>query len=132
MHYTALHYTAGLWCVGVVLGWVLTFRTDLKLRGLWVGIICGVFTTAVLCLVSLIRTNWSQEAHLAALRTGTHGKLGRPIDDTTADFSNSSSDAPELLQQRQLHTAAAVNTTTGDLQEIELSPAQRSTSDLPV
>jgi hypothetical protein len=112
---------------------VLTFRTDLKLRGLWVGIICGVFTTAILCLVSLLRTNWSKEAHLAAVRTGTHGKLECPIDDATADFSSSSNEVPEQLQQRQLHTAAAaVTSTTAGLQEIELSPAQRSTSDLPV
>ena len=124
-----------------MLGWVLTFRTHLKLRGLWVGIICGVFTTAVLCLVSLLRTDWAQEAHLAAVRTGTHGKLECPIDDTTVAAADSSSSSGHALeptlqqQQRQVHAAAAaaVTASNGELQDIELSPVRvHSASDLPV
>ena len=57
-----VYLITGLWAVGVALGYTLTFPVHLRLRGLWIGIICGIFTTATLCLTTLLRTDWAQEA----------------------------------------------------------------------
>ncbi|KAG5179895.1 hypothetical protein JKP88DRAFT_326046 [Tribonema minus] len=59
----------GLWCVGVLSGYLLAFRAGYALRGLWMGVIAGVATTAVLNLTELLRVDWPEEARLALART---------------------------------------------------------------
>ncbi|KAG5179885.1 hypothetical protein JKP88DRAFT_273722 [Tribonema minus] len=62
-------FQAGLWCVDVLSGYLLGFRAGYALRGLWMGVIAGVATTAVLNLTELPRIDWPKEARLALART---------------------------------------------------------------
>ncbi|KAG5179890.1 hypothetical protein JKP88DRAFT_273728 [Tribonema minus] len=62
-------FQASLWCVGVLSGYLLAFRAGYALRGLWMGVIAGVATTAVLNLTELLRVDWPREARLALART---------------------------------------------------------------
>eukprot|EP00611_Tribonema_gayanum_P003587 TRINITY_DN12844_c0_g1_i1.p1 TRINITY_DN12844_c0_g1~~TRINITY_DN12844_c0_g1_i1.p1 ORF type:complete len:654 (-),score=189.96 TRINITY_DN12844_c0_g1_i1:927-2789(-) len=74
----------GLWCVGVLSGYLLAFTAGLELRGLWTGVCLGVFTTAMLNLAVLLRVNWPLEARLAAIRTDTVSTLTIPASPSTA------------------------------------------------
>ncbi|KAG5192353.1 mate-domain-containing protein [Tribonema minus] len=75
----------GLWCAGVLSGYLLAFTAGLELRGLWTGVCLGVFTTAMLNLAVLLRVNWPLEARLAAIRTDTVSTLTIPASPSAAE-----------------------------------------------
>ncbi|XP_024538637.1 protein DETOXIFICATION 16 [Selaginella moellendorffii] len=51
--------------VGLPLGSVLAFFFDLKGRGLWIGIVCGIATQATLLTIVTLSTNWQKQAREA-------------------------------------------------------------------
>eukprot|EP00892_Ulva_mutabilis_P001187 jgi/Ulvmu1/11069/UM007_0251.1 len=55
----------GFWGVGVTTGAVLTFGLGRGLRGLWVGILCGICSTAVMNFCAFYRLDWAAEAAAA-------------------------------------------------------------------
>ncbi|KAA6429172.1 MAG: hypothetical protein FRX49_00568 [Trebouxia sp. A1-2] len=58
----------GFWMVGFTMGWALTFKAGLGLSGIWLGILGGVTTTAVLCFGSMLQVDWQEEARKARRR----------------------------------------------------------------
>ena len=44
----AILHMVAFWCVGVPLGAFLGFRTPLRERGLWIGLVAGLATAAIL------------------------------------------------------------------------------------
>jgi hypothetical protein len=84
--------TIGLWVVGITLAYTLTFSLHMKLQGLWISIICGIATTATLCTVALVRTDWRQQARTAVAATvGTAVSSIKSTTSSTSCSSNSSS-----------------------------------------
>ncbi|KAL6765141.1 mate-domain-containing protein [Haematococcus lacustris] len=55
----------GFWGFGVVLGYLLTFKAGMGLKGLWIGLLAGDFAAMVLSAAVLSRTNWQREADVA-------------------------------------------------------------------
>ena len=49
---------AGFWGVGMTSAAVLTFVFDYGVAGLWLGTIAGVFTSAALNMILLLRVDW--------------------------------------------------------------------------
>ncbi|DBB01927.1 TPA: hypothetical protein ACH3X1_000519 [Trebouxia sp. C0004] len=55
----------GFWVVGFTTGYLLTFKADFGLAGIWWGIFWGISVTAALCAISMLRVNWQGEADKA-------------------------------------------------------------------
>lgn len=58
----------GFWLLGVLLGYMLTFRVGLGIRGLWIGIASGDTAAASLNMILVLLINWKREAQKAAER----------------------------------------------------------------
>ena len=61
-----VYNAVGFWGVGVVSGYLLTFRAGLGVAGLWYGFVAGIVTTGALNIAALLRVDWAAEAERAA------------------------------------------------------------------
>ena len=91
-----LYNFAGFWAAGFSLGYLLTFRYDLGLPGLWFGIMVGLNTTAALNINSLLATDWKAEADKAASARNEALDVAAAI--TEFDLDEMESDGDRLLQ----------------------------------
>ncbi|KAL0044593.1 hypothetical protein WJX82_001696 [Trebouxia sp. C0006] len=55
----------GFWVVGFTTGYLLTFKANFGLAGIWWGIFWGISVTAALCAISMLRVDWQGEADKA-------------------------------------------------------------------
>lgn len=46
--------------IGVPIGCVLGFKTQLQAKGLWIGLICGLFCQAIALMLITLRTRWAK------------------------------------------------------------------------
>lgn len=65
---------ASLWLVGVLSGYLFTFKLGLGVSGLWWGLTCGLFTAAVFNLILVSRTNWEEQVQKAKERLKLEAK----------------------------------------------------------
>ncbi|XP_057815921.1 protein DETOXIFICATION 41 [Cryptomeria japonica] len=56
---------ATYYCVGLPIGMVLGFKTDLGVKGIWWGMIVGVALQTLVLIVITSRTNWNKEVQTA-------------------------------------------------------------------
>eukprot|EP00669_Euglena_mutabilis_P010004 TRINITY_DN479_c0_g1_i2.p2 TRINITY_DN479_c0_g1~~TRINITY_DN479_c0_g1_i2.p2 ORF type:complete len:155 (+),score=34.87 TRINITY_DN479_c0_g1_i2:672-1136(+) len=64
----ALAFFVGGWVVALPLAWLLAFRVDLGVTGLWYGMAGGYGTILLLSLFNVVRANWDALASRAASR----------------------------------------------------------------
>uniref|UniRef100_A0A5K3EUQ1 Multidrug and toxin extrusion protein n=3 Tax=Mesocestoides corti TaxID=53468 RepID=A0A5K3EUQ1_MESCO len=80
------------------LGFWLLLSTPLKLMGLWVGFVSGLFAMSSVYLIVLLRTNWQQQTVLAAERTST--RKNESHDDQTDIVQTISDDADISVDEK--------------------------------
>ncbi|CAK9156752.1 unnamed protein product [Ilex paraguariensis] len=54
--------------IGLPLGFLLGYKTRLKVEGIWMGMICGTFLQTLILLFIVWRTNWKEEVAQASER----------------------------------------------------------------
>ncbi|PON68077.1 Multi antimicrobial extrusion protein [Parasponia andersonii] len=63
--------------IGLPLGFFLGYETNLKVEGIWIGMICGTFLQTLILVYIIYKTNWNKEVEQASERlrswTGREG-----------------------------------------------------------
>ncbi|XP_059456553.1 protein DETOXIFICATION 34 [Corylus avellana] len=54
--------------VGLPFGFLLGYKSKLRVEGIWIGMICGTFLQTLILLVIIYRTNWKEEVEQASVR----------------------------------------------------------------
>ncbi|KAL3622145.1 Protein DETOXIFICATION 34 [Castilleja foliolosa] len=64
--------------IGLPIGFVLGYKTNLGVQGIWMGMIFGTFLQTVILLIIVWRTNWNEEVEQASERMRKWG--GETVD----------------------------------------------------
>ena len=56
----------GYYVLALPIGIPLALLTPMKVFGIWVGLLLGIFVEAVIFMVLVLRTNWTREAELVS------------------------------------------------------------------
>ncbi|XP_047332781.1 protein DETOXIFICATION 24-like [Impatiens glandulifera] len=54
--------------IGIPIGLLLGFCTDLQVRGVWIGMICGTITQIICLSIMICRTNWDDQVEKTSQR----------------------------------------------------------------
>ncbi|XP_024029583.1 protein DETOXIFICATION 34 [Morus notabilis] len=54
--------------IGLPLGFLLGYKTNLKVEGIWIGMICGTFLQTLILVYIIYKTNWNKEVEQASER----------------------------------------------------------------
>jgi MATE family multidrug resistance protein len=65
----------GFWCVGVPTSWLLGFRTDLGMRGLWWGLVAGLVVVSLILLARVRHRLAREVARIVIDRSGEEAAL---------------------------------------------------------
>ncbi|XP_047332253.1 protein DETOXIFICATION 24-like [Impatiens glandulifera] len=60
--------------IGIPIGLLLGFCTDLQVRGVWIGMICGTITQIICLSIMIWRTNWDDQVEKASQRISRWSK----------------------------------------------------------
>ncbi|VDD80914.1 unnamed protein product [Mesocestoides corti] len=84
------------------LGFWLLLSTPLKLMGLWVGFVSGLFAMSSVYLIVLLRTNWQQQTVLVYSNSHISTKLFKPLrchaERTSTRKNESHDDQTDIVQ----------------------------------
>ncbi|XP_031391305.1 protein DETOXIFICATION 34 [Punica granatum] len=69
--------------VGLPLGFFLGYKTSLKVRGIWIGMICGTLLQTFILLHVIYKTNWNKEVEQASERMRQWGAAQEELVDMT-------------------------------------------------
>ncbi|XP_022157691.1 protein DETOXIFICATION 34-like [Momordica charantia] len=69
--------------VGLPFGFLLGYKTSLRVEGIWIGMICGTFLQTMILLFIVYKTNWNKEVEQTSERMKRWmGKDALPSDPT--------------------------------------------------
>ncbi|GAV64755.1 MatE domain-containing protein, partial [Cephalotus follicularis] len=66
--------------IGLPLGFLLGYKTNLGVEGIWVGMICGTFLQTLILVFIIYKTNWNTEVEQASERMRKWGAANEALD----------------------------------------------------